>query len=149
MALELPMHEGMDFEGTRTSQPVLEVPRRPSKPPTSGIALWRPEIVLPSTALTTIRPRIVIAEPGLRPEAVRAQIEATQTLLSSTAETQYALGVRAAAAETRAATTDSAGERVAAVIEAYRIQAALDGVLRKTLQRAGALLEELEERGLR
>ncbi len=62
------------------------------------------------------------------------------------AEAQYALGVRAAAAETRAARAGSAGERVAAVIEAYRIRAALDGVLRKTLQRAGALLEE---RGLR
>jgi hypothetical protein len=146
VALQLPLHEGMDFTGTPPSQPVLEVPRKPSKPRYSGIALWRPEIVLPSITLTTVRPRIVLAEPALRPDAVRAQIEATQTLLSSVAEAQYALCVRATNADTRAATRGSAGGRVAAVIEAYRIHAALGGVLRNTLQRAGALLEE---RGLR
>jgi hypothetical protein len=102
--------------------------------------------VAPSALLAATRPRIVIAEPALRPDAVRAQLEATQTLMSSVAEAQHALGVRAAAAETRAAAAGSEGERVAAVMEAYRIHAELDGVLRRTLQRAGALLEE---RGLR
>ncbi|MGH7312917.1 MAG: hypothetical protein ACREJV_07080 [Candidatus Rokuibacteriota bacterium] len=101
----------------------------------------------PSAASAALRsPRVVVAEPALRPEAVRAQIEATQSLLSSMAEARLALGVRAVAAETRAATAGSPGVRVAAVMEAYRIQAELDGILRKTLQRAGTFLEE---RGLR
>jgi hypothetical protein len=146
VAPELPLHEGMEFTGTRTTQPALEVPQRPLKPRASGITLWRPEIVAPNAVLAVVRPRIVIAEPALRPNAVRAQLEATQTLMSSMAEAQYTLGIRAAAAESRAATAGSAGERVAAVMEAYRIHAELDDVLRETLQRAGALLEE---RGLR
>jgi hypothetical protein len=62
------------------------------------------------------------------------------------AEAQMALGARAVAAERRAATAGSPGLRVAAVVEAYRIHAELDGILRRTLQRAQALLEE---RGLR
>ena len=77
---------------------------------------------------------------------MRAQLEATQSLLSSMAEAQMTLGVRAAAAERRAATAGSPGVKVAAVMEAYRIHAELDDVLRTTLQRAQALLEE---RGLR
>jgi len=148
MALELPHALGeMDFTSPRPTQPVLDPPRQSPRPRASGIALWRPEIVFPSAAFAALRSsRVVVAEPALRPDAVRAQIEATQSLLSSMAEAQLALGVRAAAAETRAATAGSSGERVAAVMEAYRIHAELDGVLRKTLQRAGALLEE---RGLR
>lgn len=148
MALELPHALGeMDFTSPRPTQPVLDLPRQAPRPRASGITLWRPEIVSPSAAFATLgSPRVVVAEPALRPDAVRAQIEATQSLLSSMAEAQLALGVRAAAAETRAATAGSPGVQVAAVMEAYRIQADLDGILRKTLQRAGALLEE---RGLR
>lgn len=137
----------MDLTSTRPWQPVLDLPRQSPRPRVSGITLWRPEIVFPSAASTAVRSaRVVVAEPALRPDAVRAQIEATQSLLSSVAEAQLALGVRAAAAETRAAMAGSPGERVAAVMEAYRIHAELDNVLRKTLLRAGALLEE---RGLR
>lgn len=137
----------MDLTSTRPWQPVLDLPRQPPRPRASGLTLWRPEIVFPSAASTAVRSaRVVVAEPALRPDAVRAQIEATQSLLSSVAEAQFALGVRAAAAETRAAMAGSPGERVAAAMEAYRIHAELDNVLRKTLLRAGALLEE---RGLR
>jgi hypothetical protein len=89
---------------------------------------------------------VVVAEPALRPDAVRAQIEATQALLFSVAEAQFVLGVRAGVADTRVALAGSPGERVAAVMETYRIHAELDNVLRETLLRAGALLEE---RGLR
>jgi hypothetical protein len=147
MAFELPHGWVMDLTSTRPWQPVLDLPRQSPRPRASGITLWRPEIVFPSATFTAVRSaRVVVAEPALRPDAVRAQIEATQSLLSSVAEAQLALGVRAAAAETRAAMAGSPGERVAAVMEAYRIHAELDNVLRKTLLRAGALLEE---RGLR
>jgi len=137
----------MEITSPHPTQSVLDFSRQAPKPRASGIALWRPEIVVPRAGTPVRRsPRVVIAEPGLRPEAVRAKIEATQSLLFSMAEAQHAVGLRAAAAETRAATAGSPGERVAAVMEAYRINAALDDVLRNTLQRARTLLEE---RGLR
>ena len=137
----------MSFTSPRPTQPMLDLPGPTARPRTSGIALWRPGIVFPSAASATVRaPRVVLAEPTTRPEAVRAQLEATQSLLSSMAEAQMTLGVRAAAAERRAATAGSPGVKVAAVMEAYRIHAELDDVLRTTLQRAQALLEE---RGLR
>lgn len=132
---------------TSPMQLVLDLPGQAPRPRASGITLWRPGIVLPNAAPAAIRSsRVVVAEPATRPDAVRAQLEATQSLLSSMAEAQMALGARAAAAERRAATAGSPGLRVAAVMEAYRIQAELDGILRKTLRRAQALLEE---RGLR
>ncbi|MGH7308550.1 MAG: hypothetical protein ACREK6_07635 [Candidatus Rokuibacteriota bacterium] len=116
-------------------------------PRASSIALWRPQIVIPSAAVTAVTSaHVVVAEPALRPDAVRAQIEATQSLLSSVAEAQIALGARAAAADARVATAGSPGERVAAVMESYRVHAQLDNVLRETIRRTGALLEE---RGLR
>jgi hypothetical protein len=130
----------MDLTSKRPWQPA-------PRPRASGITLWRPEIVIPSSSVVAVESaRVVVAEPALRPDAVRAQIEATQSLLSSVAQAQTALGVRAAAAETRGAMASSPGERVVAVMEAYRVHAQLDNVLRETLLRTGALLEE---RGLR
>ncbi|HSF06688.1 MAG TPA: hypothetical protein VLG10_12935 [Methylomirabilota bacterium] len=132
---------------THPWQPVLDLPGQSPRSRASGITLWRPEIVLPGAASTAVRAsRVVVAEPALRPEAVRAQVEATQSLLFSVAEAQLVLGIRAGTADTRAALAGSPGERVAAVMETYRIHAELDNVLRETLLRAGALLEE---RGLR
>lgn len=137
----------MDLTSTRPWQPVLDLPGHSPRPRASGITLWRPEIVLPGPASPAIgASRVVVAEPALRPDAVRAQIEATQALLFSVAEAQFVLGVRAGVADTRVALAGSPGERVAAVMETYRIHAELDNVLRETLLRAGALLEE---RGLR
>ncbi|HET9489544.1 MAG TPA: hypothetical protein VFR64_07305 [Methylomirabilota bacterium] len=136
----------MNITSPRLLQPELHLPGEAPRPRASGITLWRPGIVLPDAFATARSPRVVVAEPTTRPDAVRAQLEATQSLLSSMAEAQMALGARAAAAERRAATAGSPGLRVAAVVEAYRIHAELDGILRRTLQRAQALLEE---RGLR
>ena len=91
-------------------------------------------------------PRVVVAEPGLRPAAIRAQNESGTSILASLAEAQRALGARAAAAEARAFSAPTDQRRVTAVMESYRIHAALDEVLQRTLQRARALLEQ---RGLR
>jgi hypothetical protein len=137
----------MDFRSPSQSPAALDLTRQSTGTRASGLALWCPEIVAPGAGFAAVGSEwVVIAEPGFRPDAVRAQIEATKSVLSSMAELQQVLGSRAAAAETRAATAGSPGERVAAVMEAYRIHAALDIVLRTTLRHAGMLLEE---RGLR
>lgn len=132
---------------TELQATALDLPKRPQPPRSSGIALWRPDIVLaerlePAATLT----RIVVAEPGLRPEAVLARLEATQSVLASAAEAGQTLGARAAAAEARALAAGSERERIAAVIEAYRVTAALEGVLGWTVRRARGLLNE---RGVR
>src|SRR5712691_3640924 len=60
------------------SKDSLDMPQQSLRPRASGITLWRPEIVLAETMTPGAgRPRVLIAEPALRPEAVKAQIEAT------------------------------------------------------------------------
>ena len=119
----------------------LDRPSRPEPPRPSGVALWRPQIVLAGrTASTTGSPSIVLADPRLRPEAVQARLEATQSVLASVVEAGHALGVGAAAARSLAANSDR--ERLAAVMEAYRVTAALEAVLGQAVRRARALLEE-------
>ncbi|OLC15858.1 MAG: hypothetical protein AUH29_06605 [Candidatus Rokubacteria bacterium 13_1_40CM_69_27] len=123
------------------------MPQQSLRPRASGITLWRPEIVLAETMTPGAwRPRVLIAEPALRPEAVKAQIEATGSALGSLAEARRILTSRAAASEARAMEVDSDRERVAAMIEAYRVKTALDDILRGTLRQVTALMEE---RGLR
>ena len=119
----------------------LDRPLRPEPPRPAGVTLWRPLIVLAGRAApATSTPSIVLADPRLRPEAVRARLEATQSVLASVARAGQTLGVTVAA--TRGMTASSDRERVAAVMETYRVSAALEAVLGRTVRRARALLEE-------
>ena len=123
----------------------LDRPARPEPARPAGVALWRPQIVLPGRAASvTGTPSIVLPDPRLRPEAVRARLEATQSVLASVAQAGQALRISSAAE--RALTASSDRERIAAVIETYRVSAALEAVLGRTVRRARALLEE---RGIR
>ena len=123
--------------------PALDLPLRPQPPRPSGITLWRPDIVLAERVASSAGPAsIVIAEPRLRPEAVRARLEATQSVLASAAEAGQTLGARVAAAEARAVAASSDRERIAAVLEAYRVTAALETVLGQAVRQARALLDE-------
>jgi hypothetical protein len=115
-------------------------PSRSSRP--SGIALWRPEIVSPPGLTTPERHAIVIAEPALRPEAVRVQVEVSRTALARLAETQAVLDARAEALHTQGHGTGTERERVAAILETYRIKSALDEALRAAARRAGVVKEE-------
>jgi hypothetical protein len=132
----------MDLMNTRTSF-LQDRPAQTVKPRPSGISLWRPEIVLPET-ITTIpeRGRVVIAEPAQRPEAVRAQLDATRNVLESLAEAHDLLATRAAAFTERGAAVESERERVAAMIETYRATTALEDVLQGTLRQVSALMGE-------
>lgn len=127
--------------------PAIDLPGQAVRPRASGITLWRPDIVLAKSPHPDLAPpRVVVAEPALRPAAVQAQNEAGQSVLASLAEARRVLGGRAAAAEARAQGAPTERGRVTAMMEAYRIHAALDDVLQRTLRGARALLEQ---RGLR
>jgi len=108
----------------------------------SGITLWRPEIVLPDAVIPVERARVTIAEPVQRPEAVWAQIDETRWLLSSLAEARETLGSRAVASEAQAFAAVTERERVAAMIETYRVKTALEDVLHGTLRQMSALMGE-------
>lgn len=137
----------MDTSNLRPTETVLDLPSQALRPRASGIALWRPAIVLVKASRPeSAPPRVVVAEPGLRPAAIMAQNEAGTSILAALAEAQRALGTRAAAAEAQACSAPTEQRRVTAVIESYRIHAALDVVLQRTLQGARVLLEQ---RGLR
>jgi len=120
----------------------LDTPVRSLKPRPSGITLWRPEIVLPDPLVVPECSRVTIAEPGQRPDAVRAQLDATRSLLSSLAEARQTLRGRAAAADAQRIGAGSERERVAAMIETYRVQTALEDVLHGTLRQMSALMGE-------
>jgi hypothetical protein len=92
------------------------------------------------------RPRVTIAEPGLRPGATALRIEAARSTLQTLTEARDGFIVRAAAARERVQTAPDERGRVAAMTETYRAEAALDAVLRRTLNEVTALMEE---RGLR
>jgi hypothetical protein len=119
---------------------------RPSTSPSraTGVVLWQPEIAAPARLVAPAR-RVVIAEPAWRPEAVQAQVEASRSLLEPLAAAREALGAAAALPGRRAALGNER-ERVAAVIETYRVKTALEDALRGTLRRMSGFLEG---RGLR
>ena len=124
----------------------LKVPRRRlASPP--AIALWKPEIVL-ATSITSApgRRRVILADPAARPEALRTQLGAAQSLLASLADARETLGSAAADAHARAEQAGSAREQVSATFAAYRAEAALDDVLTGTWRQVSALMEA---RGLR
>jgi hypothetical protein len=137
----------METSDLRPTETVLDLPGQALKPRASGITLWRPAIVLVKAGRPeSAPPRVIVAEPGLRPAAILAQNEAGTSILADLAEAQRELGARAAAAEAEVFSAATDQRRVTAVMESYRIHAALDVVLHQTLQRARALLEQ---RGLR
>jgi hypothetical protein len=107
----------------------------------SGLAVWRPRIVTPPP-VSRVSPRVVLAEPGLRPEAIRAQMDAARTALATLAGTRDVLRARADAAEARAVTATTERERVEAMFDAYRVKTALDEMLRTTLRQVSGLMEE-------
>ena len=120
----------------------LDTPADSLDPRPSGITLWRPEIVLPEGLVLPERLRVTIAEPAQRPEAVRAQIDATRSLLTSLAEARQTLAGRATASEVRALGADSERNRVAAMIETYRVKTALEDVLHGTIRQMSVLMGE-------
>ncbi len=108
----------------------------------SGITLWRPEIVLPDGIVLAERSRVTIAEPAQRPDAVRAEIDATRSLLSWLLDAREALQGRAARAEAQEFGAASERGRVAAMIETYRVKSVLEDVLQGTLRQMSALMGE-------
>jgi len=132
---------------TSPAAPTIDTPKKSLKTRRPSIELWRPAIVLAHAQRPVApRPAVALGEPALRPDAVRAQIEATRTLLASLEATRAALGVEAAAAEERARGAASEAERVTAMMDTYRLKTRLDDALRGAYREITALMEE---RGLR
>jgi len=137
----------MNFFDARHMSQIIESPTTPITTRASGISLWRPDIVLPKTIVPAPeRPKVTIAEPGHRPEAVRAQVEATRSLLDSLADARQAFRSRTAEFNQAAAGGASERDRVTTIIETYRAKGALDEALRGTLRRASTMMDT---RGLR
>jgi hypothetical protein len=111
----------------------------------SPITLWRPEIVLPEGPIAH-RAVVLLGEPELRPEAMRAQLDSTRTALDALAEKRDALSMRAACAEARVRDAQTDQERVTAMFETYRVESALDDVLTGTMRELTSLMRA---RGLR
>ncbi len=130
MALELRCRPvSMNFLNNRHHQEMLETPAAPLVTRSSGIALWRPDIVLPKAIVPAPeRSKVMIAEPRHRPEAVRAQVEATRTLLDSLVEARQAFRARVADLDP---VDGGERERVTTMIETYRAKSALDEALRR------------------
>src|SRR5262249_56115868 len=129
MALELRCRPvSMNFLNNRHHQEMLETPAAPLVRRSSGIALWRPDIVLPKAIVPAPeRPKVMIAEPRHRPEAVRAQVETTRTLLDSLVEAREAFRARVADLDP----IGSERERVTTVIETYPAKTPLAEPLRR------------------
>lgn len=137
----------MNAQRSRSRTPGLELPRRRVKLKESAVELWRPDIVLASKIDRVLHsPVVMLGNPSLRPQAVRAQIGTVRSMVSGLTETRQALTASAAAARVRAEQAGTARERVSAAIAAYRAEASLDDVLTGTLREVTALMEE---RGLR
>jgi hypothetical protein len=111
----------------------------------SPIELWRPQIVLPERPIAH-RSIVVPGEPGLRPEATRAQLDTTRSLLAGLADQREALRVRASEADARVRAAATDRERVSAMFETYRVESALDEVLTGTMRELTSLMRH---RGLR
>ena len=123
----------------------LDAPKNTLRTTPSPIELWRPEIVLPERPLEH-RAIVMAGEPSLRPEATRAQLDGTRTVLSALAQTRESLTARAAQAQARVRDAVSDQERVSAMLETYRVESALDDVLTGTMKQLASLMKE---RGLR
>ena len=131
---------------TPPATPSFDAPKRPVVRP-SGVVIPRGDIVLSSRPRPVVpRPRVTIAGPGLRPDATAVRIEAARSALQTLTEARDGFVARAAAARERVRTAPDERVRVAAMAETYRAEAALDDVLRRTLNEVTALMEE---RGLR
>lgn len=109
---------------------------------TSGVVIWRPDVVLATVASGTQRPKVRLAEPTLRPESMRARVETAQTILGSLADARQQLAL----VQSRGTVAQTERERVSATIDAYRAEAALDDVLTQTSSQLSLLMKE---RGLR
>ena len=131
---------------TRHRPGELGTPKRKIKT-APAVSLWRPEIVL-ADSIDAARPRraVVLAEPAVRPDALRTQLGAARSLLASLGGARETLGTAAAEARARVADAGSERDRVSATFAAYRAEAALDDVLTGAWRRVSALMEE---RGLR
>ena len=134
-----------DVFGSGSLDRRLQTPRKPLRPRPSRIALWRPEITLAAGPLVAV-PRVALGEPALRPEAMRVHLQTTRSLLRGLTEAETATDLSARELETMRQRGVSERERVRETIEAYRVEARLDDVLRGTLRQVTALMEE---RGLR
>src|SRR5262244_1516154 len=129
MALELRCRSVTMNLNHRYYPEMLIAPAAPLVTRSSGIALWRPDIVLPNAIdPAPERPKVMIAEPRHRPEAVRAQVEATRTLLDSLVEAREAFRARVADLDPA---VGGERERVTTMIETYRAKSALDEALRR------------------
>jgi len=89
---------------------------------------------------------VVGGDPALRPEATRAQLDSTRTLLTELTEKREALRVKAAVAESRVREAVTDRERVSAMFETYRVESALDDVLTRTMKQLASVMKD---RGLR
>ena len=87
-----------------------------------------------------------VGEPALRPEAARATLDGTRTVLAALAEKRERLHVRAAEAEARVRDAVTDQQRVSAMFETYRVESALDDVLTGTMKQLASLMKD---RGLR
>ena len=136
----------MNLLNTPYHSKLLDTPTAPLAARSSGIALWRPDIVLPKAIVPAPeRPKVTIAEPGHRPEAVRAQVEVTRSLLDSLVEACQTFHARTADLE-RPEAGGSERDRVTVMIETYRAKSALDEALRGTLRRATTLMDTRGQR---
>ena len=123
----------------------LDAPKKNLRSRPSPIELWRPEILLPERPIAH-RAIVTAGDPAFRPEAMRAQLDSTRTLLAGLADKREVLRLRAAEAESRVRQAGSDRERVAAVLEAYRVESTLDDVLTGTMKQLTSLMKH---RGLR
>jgi hypothetical protein len=119
-----------------------ELGRLPLPSRNSGVALWRPEIVKPGSVEAVGTRPIVVAEPALRPEALRAQVRASRAALARLAEAQATLDAQAAVLQQQMGAAGTERGQVAAVMETYRLKTALDEAVRAAARSLGALREE-------
>jgi hypothetical protein len=131
---------------TPSSSRIVNGPSSRLKPPSSGVHLWRPDLILPRPSVTAQHRLVMPGEPAFRPEAVRAQVDAAQSILRSLSSAREALSAQAAMAELREHSADSDRARVSAAMGTYRVKAALDEVLRGTLREVTALMEGRSDR---
>lgn len=142
----MPCSIGMrDILDARSLDRRLETPKKSLKPRASRITLWRPDITL-ATGPLVAPPRVTPGEPAVRPEAMRAHLEAVRSLLRGLTEAETAADLSARAFDLTRQQGASERERVRERLEAYRVESRLDDVLRGTLRQVTALMEE---RGLR
>ena len=120
-----------------------DTPRAAVKAPTSGVTLWRPDLVLADRRQRVSPPRPIImpGEPAFRPEAVRAQVDAAKAFLRAFTEAHETLEAQAARTDARGQAATSERERVFAAMETYRVKAEMDSVLTGTMRKMTALME--------